>query len=61
MEEVLVREIRDPFRNEKQIDPIEINLYSRLIKKKNIKNDDNEIAKDLYDQLIDNKEEINNN
>lgn len=58
MNGAIVKEIIDPFKKEEKLNPIEINLYSKLINKKVVKSDDNEIAKDLYDQLIDVKDNI---
>lgn len=36
-------------------------MYSKLIKRNKFVNDDEKIAKELYDQLIDNKEDKNSN
>ena len=39
------------------MDPVEIKLYSKLIKKNTVENseEDNAIANDLFDQLVDKK------
>lgn len=55
MLEGLVREIKDPFKKEEVINPIEVSVYLELIKDKCDRKDKNEIAEDLFNQLIDKK------
>lgn len=59
LNDVLVKEIIDPYKQERKVSDIEIKMYSSLINKKDTKNDDSDIAKDLYYQLIDTKEDNN--
>lgn len=56
MSELLVKKIIDPFRPKEKITAVEIKMYSQMIKNKPKKNDDNELAKDIFSQLIDTKE-----
>ncbi len=56
LENTLVKEINH-LNNQEEMNKIEINMYSELIKQKQMINDDEEIAKELYDQLIDKKDE----
>ncbi len=56
LENALVKEINH-LDNREEMNKIEINMYSELIKQKQMINDDEEIAKELYDQLIDKKDE----
>ncbi len=60
MENVLAKEINH-INNQEEINEIEISMYSKLIKRNKFVNDDEKIAKELYDQLIDNKEDKNSN
>jgi len=60
MAELIVKEIANPFRQEEKISKIELNLYSKLLNKKKETNDNCDIAKDLYSQLIDMKESKTN-
>lgn len=60
MESVLAKEINH-INNQEEINEIEISMYSKLIKRNKFVNDDEKIAKELYDQLIDNKEDKNSN
>lgn len=55
-ESILAKEIIDPLKKEIEVKPIEIKVFSQLINKKEVLNDSNEIAKELYDQLVDTKE-----
>lgn len=56
LEGALVREIKDPFKKEEMINPFEIKVYLDLLKKKQQKPDNtNEIAEDLFNQLMDKK------
>ena len=56
LENVLVREIKDPFKKEEDIKPIEVKVYLELLKdKKSIIDDRNEFAEELFNQLIDKK------
>lgn len=57
MEEVIAREIVNPLKKEPCITPIEMKVYSDLMHKNKETNDNCEVAKDLYDQLIDKKTE----
>jgi len=59
MAELIVKKISNPFVKEEPINKVELSLYSNLIKK-NTKNDNSDIVKDLYSQLIDIKENTNN-
>ena len=56
LENTLVKEINH-LNNQEEMNKIEISMYSELIKQKQMINDDEEIAKELYDQLIDKKDE----
>ena len=60
MENVLAKEINH-INNQEEINKIEISMYSKLIKRNKFINDDEKIAKELYDQLIDSKEDKNSN
>lgn len=60
MENVLAKEINH-INNQEEINEIEISMYSKLIKRNKFINDDEKIAKELYDQLIDSKEDKNSN
>ena len=56
VEGALVREIKDPFKQEKIITSIEVSVYLELLKdKKDMKNNNKEIAEDLFNQLMDQK------
>lgn len=59
VDDVLVKKIVDPFKNEKEIKSIELDLYSKLIKTKEYNNDNDKVAEELYDQLIDVKQDNN--
>lgn len=56
MEEVIAKQIDNPLKKEHCITPIEMKVYSDLIHKKEVSSDTCEVAKDLYDQLIDKQE-----
>lgn len=60
MAELIVKEIVNPFRKEEKISNIELDLYSKLINKKKIVNDNSDIVKDFFGQLMD-KKDINKN
>lgn len=55
IDDVLVRKINDPYKHEEEIKPVELRLYSNLIRSKESFNDDNEVAKEIFNQLIDRK------
>lgn len=57
MEELVAKQIVNPLKKEPGVTPLEMKVYSCLIHKNELCNDDCEVAKDLYDQLIDNHEE----
>ncbi len=59
VDDVLVKKIVDPFNQEKEIKRIELDLYSKLIKTKEYNNDNDKVAEELYNQLIDTKKEKN--
>ncbi len=56
MENLLVKKV-DNIMDTIEMDPVEIKLYSKLIKKNTVENseEDNAIANDLFDQLVDKK------
>lgn len=53
--DVLVRKIVDPCNHEKEIKSVELKMYSNLIRSKDYSNDDNEVAKEIFNQLVDRK------
>ena len=56
LENALVREIKDPFKQEEVITPIEVNVYLELLKDKyDGKDNGEEFAEDLFNQLMDKK------
>jgi len=55
--ELIVKQIVNPFRQEVKTKKVELELYSKLIKEKKNSNDDNtELFRDLYSQLLDNND-----
>lgn len=57
MEELVAKKIVNPLKKEPSITPIEMKVYSDLMHKNEVSNDSCEVAKDLYDQLMDSHEE----
>lgn len=56
LENALVREIKDPFKKEVNMDPIEVKVYLELLNdKKNSDDNKDKIAEDLFKQLMDKK------
>ncbi len=56
LENALVREIKDPFKKEVNVDPIEVKVYLELLNyKKNSDDNKDKIAEDLFNQLMDKK------
>lgn len=53
IENLLVKQIINVDKPEEKINSIEIKLYSDLIKKKNEKDNRDELAKDIFCQLVD--------
>ena len=53
IENLLVKQIINVDKPEEKINSIEIKLYSDLIKKKNEKDNRDELAKDIFYQLVD--------
>jgi len=56
MAELIVKEIINPFRQEIKPKKAELELYSKLIKSKKTLNDNTDLFKDLYSQLLDNND-----
>lgn len=60
MAELIVKEIGNPFRQETKPTKIELDLYSKLLKPKQPINDNTDLFRDLYSQLLDNNDNVIN-
>lgn len=56
VEDILVKKIIDPCPSEKQINTVELKMYSKLINQKKANNDNSDFVRDLFNQLMDVKE-----
>lgn len=54
----LIKEIKDPFRKVEEFNPGEIKVYLELIKDKKEKNDNSELAEDIFNQLMDKNKKV---
>jgi len=61
MAELIAKEIVNPFRKEEKLSKVELRFYSSLAKNKKKTNDNNDIVRDLYSQLIDINESVDKN
>lgn len=57
-ETTLIKEIKDPFRPVEEFNPGEVKVYLELIKDKKEKNDNKELAEDIFNQLMDKSKKV---
>lgn len=58
IETTLIKKIKDPFRQIDDFNPGEVKVYLELIKAKKEKNDNSDIAEDIFNQLIEKKKKV---